>query len=224
MIALKAAAALPQVTRDQRASLGARSPVARLQRIETMFAASLSAGAAAIHLAAASSHLDPLGDLALGFYWAALFQIAFAGALLGHPSSRRLATVGVAINVALIAAWAWSRTIGLPTIPGGPEAVGLADATTVAFQVALVWMLARRLGMSLTSRVTGGPTMRLGPIPGAAFLVGIAMVLLATPIAMADGLTGHGHDGGGHAHPESDRGLTPPALIEPHGHGETTGH
>ncbi len=159
MITLKAAAALPQVPRDQRASPGARWSVVRSQRIETMFAASLSAGAAAIHLAAASSHLEALGDLALGFYWAALFQIAFAGALLAHPSSRRLATVGVAINVALVAAWAWSRTIGLPTIPGGPEAVGLADATTVAFQVVLVWMLARRLGMSRTSRgdVAGRP-------------------------------------------------------------------
>ncbi len=224
MITLKAAAALPQVTPDQQASLRALSPLAPSQRIETMFAASLSAGAAAIHLAAASSHLEPLGDLALGFYWAAFFQIAFAGALLAHPSSRRLATVGVAINVALIAAWAWSRTIGLPTIPSGPEAVGLTDATTVAFQIALVWMLARRLGTLRNSRVIGGSAVPLGPIPGAAFIVGIGLVLLATPIAMADGLTGHGHDGGGHAHPESDRGLAHPAPIESHGHGEGTGH
>lgn len=191
-----------------------------------MFAASLSIGAAAIHLAAASTHLEPLGDLALGFYWAALFQAAFALALLAHPSSRRLSRVGVGINLTLIAAWAWSRTIGLPTIPGGAEPVGIADATTVAFQVLLVSMLVTRLAGRGTGPVRGRSTARLDAVASSAFAVGIGLVVLSTTIAMNDGLTGHGHaDGAAHAHPNDAPALTAPGPIEtPHDHGGTTPH
>ena len=186
--------------------------------------ASLSIGAGVIHLAAASSHLELLGDLALGFYWAALFQVAFAVAFLARSGSHHLARVGVAINLALIAAWAWSRTVGLPMIPGGPEAIGLADATTVAFQVVLVWLLATRFGLSRIGGVSDRSAARLGRVPSLAFIAGIGFVLISTPIAMADGATGHGHGGPGHAHPEGARGLTQPVPMEAHGHGDALGH
>ena len=224
MISLKTAAVPSQVPRDLRTSRAARSPIALSGRVETIFAASLSAGAAAIHLAAASSHLESLGDLALGFYWAALFQVAFAVAVLAHPQSRRLAGTGVAINLALIAAWAWSRTIGLPTISGGPESVGLADATTVAFQVVLVWLLATRLGLSRPGGVGGRSADRLGRMPGLAFIVGTGVVLISTPIAMADGAAGHVHGGAGHVHAEGARGLTQPVPMDAHSHGDALGH
>lgn len=225
MSSIKAAATFPQVARGRRPNPAASAPVVGFRRAETMFAASLSIGAAAIHLVAASSHVGPLGDLALGFYWAALFQAAFAVAVLTHPSSRRLARIGVGINLAFIGVWAWSRTIGLPMIPGGPEPVSMADATTVAFQIVLVWLLAVRPGVLGSGPVHGRrPAASLGPVPSSAFVVGIGLVLLSTTIAMADGATGHGHDrGAAHAHPENEPGLTEPGVVEaPHGHGGAT--
>ena len=46
--------------------------------IPVAVAVALSLGAAAIHLAAGPSHVEELGDLGLGFYWAALFQAGWA--------------------------------------------------------------------------------------------------------------------------------------------------
>ena len=139
------------------------SPVAWLRRFEMILVASLSIGAGVIHLAAASSHLELLGDLALGFYWAALFQVAFAVAFLARSGSHHLARVGVAVNLVLIGAWAWSRTVGLPMIPGGPEAIGLADGTTVGLQVLLVALLTARhrgSGRAFERTPTGGVPAR----------------------------------------------------------------
>jgi hypothetical protein len=212
MTSIKAAAAPPQMARD-------------------VFAMSLSAGAGVIHLAVAPSHVEPLGDLALGFYWAALFQIAFAVALFARPGSRRLVRVGVGVNLALIATWACSRTIGLPTIPGGPEPLGLADATTVAFQIALVCLLVARSGDLGTRVATGRPAASLGPIARSALILGVGVVGLSTVIAMADGVSGHGHGhgatiGAAHAHPQVGPGVTEPDSfrVAPHGHGDATEH
>ena len=47
----------------------------------------LSLGAAAIHLAAGPSHVEELGDLGLGFYWAALFQGGWA---IAYAARRRI--------------------------------------------------------------------------------------------------------------------------------------
>lgn len=205
MHSVKAAAALPQAT---------------------VFAASLSIGAGVIHLAVAAGHLQPLGDLALGFYWAALFQIAFAAVLLGRPTSRQLARVGVGINLALIGAWAWSRTIGLPTIPGGPESIGMADATTVVFEVLLVSLLAARVAVRGGGHLDRRPAASLAAIAAPVLVAGIALVLLTTSIAVTDGLAGHGHAAGApHAHRDDDPTLTAPRSIEaPHGNSSTTAH
>lgn len=205
---------------------GVRSrPTITRSRAETLFAAGLSMGAAGIHLAAASSHAELLGDLVLGFYWAALFQFAFALAILARPGSRPLAKAGLCVTIALIGAWAWSRTIGLPMIPGGPEPVTIADATTVAFQIGLVWLLAVRLGLLRTGLPASRPATTLGALASAAFVMGIGLVFLSSTIAVADGLTAHGHSRGAEARPEGGSGPTQPALIEePHAHGGATGH
>lgn len=191
-----------------------------------MFAASLSTGAAAIHLAVASSHLESLGGLGLGFYGAAIFQVALAVAIFAHPRSRQVARTGVAINLALIGAWTWSRTIGLPTNPGGPESVGVPDATTVAFQIVLVSLLAARLVRLNTSPVQDRPAASLGALASSVFVVGIGLVALSTTMAVKDGLTGHGHDGAArHAHPDKEPALIEPGPVEvPHGHGAATAH
>lgn len=223
MDSVKAAATFPQLARARRES-HLPSSLAGFRRMETTLVASLSIGAGAIHLAAATSHAELLGDLALGFYWAALFQVAFALAFLAHPGSRQLARVGVAVNLAIIGAWAWSRTIGLPMIPGGPESVGVADATTVVFQIVLVALLAARLVRLDSSLVKGRPAASLGTVARSVLVVGIGFVALSTTIAVMDGLNGHGNHGAApHAHPDNEPAMIEPGPVDvPHGHGAAT--
>ena len=153
--------------------------------------AALSLGAAAIHLVAAPSHFVEIGDLAIGFMLAAGFQGAWARWCLTGPSERIVA-LGIAGNLAILAAWAWSRTIGLP-LSGGltQEGVGLPDGAAVAFELVLV---AGLIGLAAGRRVTGRMTA-LRPVArsvGAIAVVpvvGLVLILtsLAT-IAIAAGL------------------------------------
>src|SRR6185436_3680741 len=87
---------------------GDRSPLAIL--------AGLSFGAAVIHLAAAPSHYVELGDIGAGFLVAAALQGAWARSILGGATPRTI-SAGVAINAAIVAAWAFTRTAGLPVGP-----------------------------------------------------------------------------------------------------------
>lgn len=177
-----------------------RSALGAVRRAETLIAVGLSAGAAAIHLAAGPAHVEELGDLGLGFYWAALFQGMFAIAWLGRPGSRCLASVAIAGNLAILGAWAWARTIGLPTIAGGPESIGVADGTAVVLQIGLVALLAARMGGLGTWAVrTRSPAgLRTAATSGLVAILGV--VALSTTIAVADAAAGHHDDGadGGH--------------------------
>ena len=146
----------------------------------------LSAAAAAIHLAAGPGHVEALGDLGLGFYWAALVQGAFAVAWVTAGRSHRLAGFGIAVNAALIAAWGWSRTVGLG-LPGGPEGIGVADGVTIVLEIALIGILASALSARR-------PLVKfLVRIPAASAAIAIGgIALLATTIALVD--IGGGHD------------------------------
>ena len=79
--------------------------------------ASLSLGAAAIHLVAAPPHYTELGDLGAGFLVAGVFQAAWARAAL-TANTLRTAWIGVIVNLGIVAAWVVSRTVGLPVGPG----------------------------------------------------------------------------------------------------------
>jgi hypothetical protein len=107
--------------------------------------AGLSAGAAVIHLVAAPGHYQELGDVGAGFLVAAAFQGWWA-TRAWTAVSPRIAMVGIVVNIAILAAWAWTRTIGLPIgeFAGGPEPVGFPDAACAAFEIALVVLLAFR--------------------------------------------------------------------------------
>src|SRR5215212_985854 len=105
----------------------------------------LSAGAAVIHLVAAPGHYQELGDIGAGFLVAAAFQGWWA-TRAWNGLSRRVAIVGIVVNIAILAAWAWTRTIGLPIgeFAVGPEPVGFPDTACAAFEIALVALLATR--------------------------------------------------------------------------------
>ncbi len=192
----------PLDARHPRTSPGAerRSALGAVRRAETLIAAGLSAGAAAIHLAAGPAHVEELGDLGLGFYWAALFQGLFAIAWLGRPGSRRVASVAIVGNLAILGAWAWARTMGLPTIAGGPESVGVADGTAVVLQIGLVALLAARMRALGTwaLRSRSPADLRTAATSGLVAILGV--VALSTTIAVADAAAGHHDDGAGGEH------------------------
>lgn len=187
---------------------------------QALVATGLSLGAAAIHLAAGAEHVAALGDLGLGFYWVALFQAATAFALLGHGSSRRVAWITIAGNVAILSAWTWSRIVGLPAVPGGPESIGLPDAIASVLQASLVMLLAIRLrgsaaGRSSERRADGS---RSGLTRGLVASMGV--IALSTVLAVNAAAVGH-DAGDGTA--DVGRPHAIPMLVgSEHGHGAIT--
>jgi hypothetical protein len=158
-------------------------------------AVALSLGAAAIHLAAGPSHVGALGDLGLGFYWAALFQGGWAVSWLAQRS-RSVAWVGIAGNLAIVGAWLGSRTVGLPIGPEAwrPESIGVPDLTALVFQLLLVAILSLELARGGALATIG---RRIGR-PGSSGLVAgvpiVGILFLATTLAVATAAGGHAHD------------------------------
>ena len=141
--------------------------------------ATLSLAAAVIHFAAAPSHVEELGLLGLGFVVAGAFQSAWALAWLIEPS-RGVLTLGVAGNLAILAAWGWSRTVGLPGLP--VEVVAAPDAAASLFEAAIVGLLLTR--------------SRFRPVGSAAMIAivpAVGIVFLVTVLALSSPALGHGH-------------------------------
>ena len=109
-----------------------------------------------------------------------------------------LIDVGIAVNVAIVAAWAWTRTVGLPVgeFAGGPEPVGFPDAVCTAFEVLLVGvLLVARSGLDGGGRrpVVGRPAASIAVVP----VLGLVLVLTSlSAVAIANGLD-HGGTGQG---------------------------
>lgn len=147
--------------------------------------AGLSVGAAVIHFAmtpihASSGWQDPLGFAAAGW-----FQLLVAGAVLAGRAGRRTFQAAVLGNVAIIAVWAWSRTVGLPwgETPGVAEEVGAIDAAAVALQVGVIVVALRLLvAPDAPRRSVLAPTM------AAIAALGLATTVIASPDAAE-----HGH-------------------------------
>lgn len=112
-------------------------------RLFSLLPAVFTAGAGAVHLAAAVPHLADSVLLGSGFVAVGWAQLAAAALLLSRHQDRTVRWSVVALNAVAVAAWALSRTVGLPVGHPGPETIGLADALTVALEVltvgALVW-------------------------------------------------------------------------------------
>lgn len=127
-------------------------------------AATLSFGAAAIHLWAMPSHVVEYQPFGLAFLILALFQARWAVAYLGRRPAGLLG-LGLAVNAGVVAVWVWSRTSGLPWGPGAntPEPVGGADLAATCFELGLIaililqiWPARDGLGRrQVTSRVAG---------------------------------------------------------------------
>jgi hypothetical protein len=172
-----------------RAAASPQLAAAAVRRSLVIILAGLSAGAAFIHLAAAPSHYAELGDLATGFLVSAGFQALWIRWCLAGPSRRAMA-IGVVGNLAIVAAWAWTRIVGLPIgeFAGSAEPVGYPDGASVAFELLLVIGLAARwLDVDVAAARHGA----VRAIASVAVVPVISLVLILTSlatVAIADGL------------------------------------
>jgi hypothetical protein len=162
---------------------------ADVRRTLMIILAGLSAGAAVIHLAAAPSHYREIGDLAAGFVVSAAFQAAWIRWCLAGPSRSTIA-IGIAGNLAIVAAWAWTRTIGLPVgeLAGSPEPIGFPDGASVVFELLLVTGLVVRwleIDVALGRRSVVRAVASVAVVP----VVGLVLVLTSlAAVAIASGL------------------------------------
>ena len=170
------------------------------RRSIALMLAGLSGGAAVIHLIAAPAHYVELGEIASGFVAAAMFQAAWIRWCLAGPS-RRTIVVGIVGNVAIVLAWLYTRTIGLPIGPfaGSPEPIGYPDGASVAFELILVaglggcWfrldaILARSQGVRTAAAIAVVPVLGL-----------VLVVTSLATVAVASGLD-HGSIAGPAVH------------------------
>ena len=176
-----------------------RIPHDPIERSTLVILAGLSLGAATIHLAAAPSHYSELGDLGAGFLVAALLQAVWARAILRSPSRRAIAW-GIAVNAAIVAAWAVSRTVGLT--PGSPEPIGLPDGASVVFEVLLlVGLVVRRLDGDRRAARRFSPAR---PLLAVAVVPVLGLVMLTASLASLAIVAGAEHGAPGPAAPHAE--------------------
>jgi hypothetical protein len=117
-----------------------------------------SAAAATIHFAVVRPHWDEYAPFAVLFAVVGAFQLAWAAAVLVRPA-RRVLALGTVVNLGVAAAWALSRTAGLPVGPEAwtPESIGVADVAATVFELAIAAgaaVLLSSAGRRLESRTT----------------------------------------------------------------------
>jgi amino acid permease len=119
--------------------------------------------------------------------------------------------VGIAANLAYVGAWAFTRTVGLPMVNEGPEAIGVADGVTVALQLALVALLAVRLVALDLRFLRDRSASGIRSLATTGLVAILSVVVLSSTIAVKDAVAGH-HDG-------ADADHDAPALMSGLDHG-----
>jgi len=169
--------------------------------------AALLVGAGAVHLALAPSHFGESTVEGVGFLVAGWLQMGLAAAVVLRPS-RAVAIAVVAVSAALIAAWAISRTAGLPfgAHSGHAESVTIVDGVTVAMEAATIVVAA----MLLSPSVRRFRSDRAA-IAGIVAVLALTSAIIAAPDARDHAAVTHGSHthsaseasasgGAGHAH------------------------
>jgi hypothetical protein len=194
----------PTTTRDHTAG-GVAAPL-------LVIAAMASAVAGLVHGAAAGSHSGDASQMRL-FAVAAALQLGWAALAVARPG-RPVAGLGVALNGAMVAAWAVSRAWGLPVIAGLSQAepVGLQDAiAATAGGLAVVLAAAHLLGAHLPRSLATTPSVAVAAV---------AILALGVPGMAAEHTHGPSHDHG-HGHGEEagdDHGHDDDGDLAAHDH------
>jgi hypothetical protein len=117
------------------------NPTTRQQLLST--AALLSVAAAVIHVWVMPEHFEEWWGYGLFFLIAAITQALYAIVILRAPTPTLL-RVGIIGNVAIIALWVVTRTIGIPVFgphAGEIEAIGAIDVASKVVEVLLIVVL-----------------------------------------------------------------------------------
>jgi hypothetical protein len=152
-------------------------------------AAAASVAAALVHAAAAGTHAgDP--ELVRLFAVCAAAQAIVAGALLLAPTKVTLGTV-LGVNLAAVAAWAFSRTTGLPWPDSLKEVeeVGAQDLAAAVTGAVAALAAGAALFVPASLRAKAAPTALAGAVC-------TALIAIAVPGMAAE----HHHGAGEHAH------------------------
>jgi hypothetical protein len=138
----------------------AAAPEAGVDRLRVGLAL-LSIGAAVIHFAVIAQHLNEWWLTGTFFVVVALFQLAWAIAVLARPSPA-LYLIGALVNALVVITWIVSRTVGVPVGPeaGEAESIGLPDALATGYEALLV-------GAAAALALRAGAAARLRPLGGA---------------------------------------------------------
>jgi hypothetical protein len=162
-----------------------------LSRCLSLVAAGAMAAAGMIHLRFAPAHMEEDWLHGAAFYIMAGGQLLLVPYLLARTVSRSAARAGAVANLAIVAVWFLSRTVGVPGSHGweAREALGLADLVCVGLQL----LTAGTLSL-LASDKPAAQRVRdhsLSPV-GAILLVVMAASALI-PVTRAAATSEHGH-------------------------------
>ena len=152
--------------------------------------ASMSFGAGAIHLAMATSHAGEWLAEGVVFALAGWLQIGLALAFAVRPSKVALVIACVA-NLMFVAAWAWTRTVGMPFGPeqGNVHETGFVDVTAAVLEIAIVALAALTLAMPTAATRTS----RVGV--AVCVVIPLCVLALATAAIVSPSARGHAHGG-----------------------------
>jgi hypothetical protein len=151
--------------------------------------APLALAAGVIHLSAAVEHRTESGMVAGALLALSVVQIGVGWALSRRPTAALVIASGVG-SLAVVAAWAASRTVTVPFVEGTPEAIGLPDLVATGLGVALA-----AGAVAVVRRPSSGRYLPL--IWGLAAGL-VAMSLAGTPIRYPEHAVAHAEHGGAH--------------------------
>ena len=167
-----------------------------------------------IHFAFAPDHFAEEWSHGLAFVVMGWAQLALGIILITRPR-RWVLVAGIVGNVAIIATWAVSRTVGLPTFLGGngeAEGVGNADLLATVLEGMIV------VGSAALLAVPGLARRPIGDVRIASALAAsaITLALVGASVGINPSTSGHSHGAGGSAHDAAEAEATarrPPATT-----------
>lgn len=178
-----------------------------------LIAVVFSAAAGVVHIAAAGTHFAQATPLAWAFVTTGWLQLILAAALLTHRG--RVARGSVAtVNLAAVAAWAVSRSVGLP-FAGGVEPIALPDTIAVGLELCASAAVLQPFAALGAIPVRFPTSRRALVVSGVAPLLAVA----ASSVAIAD----LSDDGTGHHAPTTGRDGSADAAGATHGRSTPAG-
>ena len=159
------------------------TPAAPVRTTGALVAVVSSTAAAGVHAAAGPGHFAE-GPLVGGFFVvAALAQLAWAVLVLRRGLAPGLSWAGVVGNLAVVALWVVTRTVGLPVGPVEVEPVGAWDVAATVWELAVVAGCAAAGSPERRTAFRPGAGALTGTVPWSAtaraWLVGSVLVLVA---------------------------------------------